>query len=56
MTMRFDPFSPFTYSATTNQSPLCPDLLRLEDIGEADAWRGKVVRGFFRILKVVTGV
>lgn len=41
---------------TMNNSALCPDLLRLEDIGVADGWRGKVVRGFFKLLKIVTGV
>lgn len=43
-------------NVTFNRSVLCPDLLRLEDIGEADAWRGKLVRAFFRVLKVLTGV
>lgn len=41
---------------TTNQTAICPDLLRLSDIGEADGWRGHLVRGFFRVLKWVTGV
>ena len=31
--------------------PLCPDLLSIADIGEADGWRGRVVRGFFRVLE-----
>lgn len=31
--------------------PLCPDLLRYELIGEADGWRGRVVRGFFWLLR-----
>ena len=49
--------TPFTYvTMTATTSALCPDLLRLSDIGEADSWRGRVVRLFFRVLKVVTGV
>ena len=31
--------------------PLCPDLLSLDDIGEADHLRGRVVRGFFRLIR-----
>jgi hypothetical protein len=46
----------FPVTGTSSASTLCPDLLRLETIGEADAWRGKLVRAFFRVLKVVTGV
>ena len=30
---------------------LCPDLLRYEQIGAADGWRGRVVRGFFWLLR-----
>jgi hypothetical protein len=30
--------------------PVCPDLLRLEQIGEADRLRGRIVRLFFKIL------
>lgn len=35
---------------------ICPDLLRLNQLGSADGWRGHVVRSFFRLLKLVTGV
>jgi len=35
----------------TTQAPLCPDLLRWEQIGQADRWRGQVVRGFFWLLR-----
>jgi hypothetical protein len=35
---------------------LFPDLLSIRNIGAADGWRGRVVRGFFRILRAVTGV
>lgn len=35
---------------------ICPDLLRLGNLGSADGWRGHVVRGFFRLLKLVTGI
>ena len=30
---------------------LCPDLLRYEQIGEADNLRGRVVRAFFWVLR-----
>lgn len=30
---------------------LCPDLLRYEQIGCADNWRGRVVRGFFWLMR-----
>lgn len=46
----------FVTGTITTQAPLCPDLLRLSDIGEADSWRGHVVRGFFWLLRKVTGV
>ncbi|MGH6691527.1 MAG: hypothetical protein ACREF4_12720 [Gammaproteobacteria bacterium] len=46
---------PFT-TTTTSSRVICPDLLRLNDLGEADNWRGRVVRGFFRALQVVTGL
>lgn len=45
----------FIYS-TSISSPLCPDLLSIRNIGEADGWRGWLVRAFFRFLKLVTGV
>ncbi len=31
--------------------PFCPDLLRYEYIGEADNFRGRVVRAFFWIIR-----
>jgi hypothetical protein len=31
---------------------LCPDLLRLSNIGPADGWRGRIVRGFFRLMRL----
>jgi hypothetical protein len=34
--------------------PLCPDLLRYIMLGEADTWRGRLVRGFFWVLDLVT--
>jgi hypothetical protein len=37
-------------SVTTVTQHLCPDLLRLEQIGAADGLRGRVVRAFFVIL------
>lgn len=46
----------YSYTLTTSQRALCPDLLSIKDMGEADGWRGRLVRGFFRSLKVMTGV
>ena len=43
-------------TCTGTSSALCPDLLNLRDIGEADGWRGHVVRAFFHVLRVVTGL
>lgn len=43
-------------SMTVKPRALCPNLLSIRDIGEADGWRGRVVRGFFRVLRVVTGL
>ena len=39
-------------SFTSNAAALCPDLLRYEQIGDADNWRGRVVRGFFWLMRV----
>jgi hypothetical protein len=36
---------------TTAFSALCPDGLRYEQMGEADGWRGRVVRVFFWLLR-----
>jgi hypothetical protein len=30
--------------------PICPDLLRYEDLGQADSLRGKALRGFLFVL------
>lgn len=38
------------YQWTPTGGPLCPDVLRLEQIGAADNLRGRIVRLFFRIL------
>lgn len=49
-----------TVASTVNLSAsvcyLCPDLLRLDQLGVADSWRGRAVRTFFRVLKTITGV
>jgi hypothetical protein len=37
--------------STTLSGALCPDLLRLSQIGAADGPRGRVVRGFFWLLR-----
>jgi hypothetical protein len=31
--------------------PICPDLLDYAALGEADNWRGRIVRGFFWMLR-----
>lgn len=46
----------FAAISTTSPRAICPDLLSIRDIGTADGWRGHLVRGFFRLLKVATGV
>lgn len=51
-----DTIRPGSFSFTANSRAICPDLLSIRDIGGADGWRGHVVRGFFRLLRVVTGV
>jgi len=38
--------------SNVSPSALCPDLLRYEQIGTADGWRGRVVRAFFWLLRV----
>lgn len=45
-----------TTATTGTHRAICPDLLSIRDIGEADGWRGRVVRAFFRVLRVVTGL
>lgn len=50
------PPPPMTLTGNFAGTSLCPDLLSIRNIGEADGWRGHVVRGFFRLLKWVTGV
>lgn len=39
---------------TMSTGVLCPDLLSIEDLGEADGWRGGLVRAFFRVLSWLT--
>lgn len=43
-------------TVTGTHRAICPDLLSIRDIGEADGWRGHLVRGVFRVLRVVTGL
>ena len=31
--------------------PICPDLLRYDELGVADNWRGRVIRGFFYLMR-----
>ena len=37
----------YTFGTYVTPDHLCPDLLRYEQIGAADNWRGRVVRAFF---------
>ena len=39
-------------TTTTVSQYVCPDLLRYEQIGAADNWRGRVVRAFFWLMRV----
>lgn len=41
---------------TVSSAAICPDLLRLELIGEADGLRGRIVRWFFMLLDRVLPV
>lgn len=43
-------------NTSVNTQYLCPDLLSIRYLGAADGWRGRVVRGFFHVLRAVTGV
>lgn len=38
--------------ATGAPTALCPDLLCYEQIGAADGWRGRVIRGVFWVLQL----
>ncbi len=40
-----------TLGTFVSPDALCPDLLRYEQIGAADNWRGRVVRAFFWIMR-----
>lgn len=40
-----------TLGTFVSPDTLCPDLLRYEQIGAADGWRGRVVRAFFWIMR-----
>jgi hypothetical protein len=42
---------PETSGTLLTSEHLCPDLLRYEQIGEADGWRGRTVRGFFWLMR-----
>ena len=37
---------------SANSEWLCPDLLRYEQIGEADGLRGRVIRAFFFVMRL----
>lgn len=42
---------PVTMGTYVTPDHLCPDLLRYEQIGAADNWRGRVVRAFFFVMR-----
>lgn len=42
----------YTFGTVVTNDHLCPDLLRYEQIGVADGWRGRVVRAFFWVMRV----
>ena len=44
--------APVTLGTFVSPDALCPDLLRYEQIGAADNWRGRVVRAFFWLMRV----
>lgn len=50
VTLHLDVAGPAFRTLTGQSFVLCPDLLSIEQIGEADGWRGRIVRGFFRVL------
>ena len=43
--------NPQTSGTYVTPDHLCPDLLRYEQIGAADNLRGRVVRGFFWLMR-----
>jgi len=45
-----------THTITGTSSAICPDLLSIRDLGVADNWRGRLVRGIFHVLRLVTRV
>lgn len=45
-------FDGTTLGTFVSPDHLCPDLLRYEQIGAADNWRGRVVRAFFFAMRV----
>lgn len=50
-----DPFSFTTLSDSSVRMvtiPMCPDLLRYDQLGEADNLRGRVVRAFFWVMRI----
>jgi hypothetical protein len=40
-----------TYAARIWVGHICPDRLTIHDLGAADSWRGRVVRGLFQLLR-----
>lgn len=37
---------------TVVQTAICPDMLTIWDLGQAGNWRGRVVRGFFQVMRL----
>ena len=42
----------FPAAWTGTNTAICPDLLTIHDLGVADNLRGRIVRGFFRLLEM----
>lgn len=52
VTVTFNVGTSQTVGTLLTPEHLCPDLLRYENIGEADGMRGRVVRAFFWLMRV----
>ena len=50
--VRMTPMKSATLGTFVMRDHLCPDLLRYEQIGAADNWRGRTVRAFFWLMRV----
>lgn len=51
-TITYTPYQMSTSKIQIVTIPICPDLLRYDQLGEADNLRGRVVRAFFWLMRV----